>query len=573
MVTPLPPGGEGNVRQSPDAAAIYNQYLSYYNDITTKIGAIDAAYPAGSEPPNVQQDRATLVDLQQKLGPIYTKDYNDPNATLASFQQDCSGIETSVAAAYADAMGGGGTIQQQIAEDYTNAQALAAALQAALGKDASALSDLTKEAGNLQSEIDQLQDQINGLPPGAEKTQAQSDLDKAKGDLKTLQGEISDTQNDLTSVQKELTNITEPGGTLDQLKQLAGKSDPTQGDLDQANGLLAIVQAAQKDEGSLAGAIGNTQGTQSTTQGDVQTVQRDLNPPPPPGPIQNGCWYIDWTSWFNNPPYTIPQGVNAINIFVGEISLDSNGNPTMGGFGNMTLDQLNAFVQQCHSQGIMVKVSIGGGGGQYDKCWDSLTATNVGAFAKMMVDFCHQHGLDGVDFDYEEFAGTDQEALVGTLIKDFKNGDPKLETSLCTNAGFGPNFPWQAVMQTILGNAMSNGVCTVDRLYIMSYTDGLAQEETWVSGWADWMEKNFGFTASRITVGIDDFDSHSYDPVAFAAWAAANGFSTCHWAVDPAHPTDLDRAIRAKYTLPPPPLPQFPLTPPDEQDSTRRFRP
>ena len=31
-------------------------------------------------------------------------------------------------------------------------------------------------------------------------------------------------------------------------------------------------------------------------------------------------------------------------------------------------------------------------------------------------------------------------------------------------------------------------------------------------------------------------DAHAYDPVVFAAWAKSMGFSTAHWAFDPARP-------------------------------------
>jgi hypothetical protein len=260
---------------------------------------------------------------------------------------------------------------------------------------------------------------------------------------------------------------------------------------------------------------------------------------PPSNGIEHSAWYIDWTSWFTGPPFVIPKSNNVLNIFVGELMLDSNGNPTLGGFGNLTLAQLDEFTAYCAAQQppIGVKVSIGGSGGMYDNTWDVLTASNVQAFAQGMVNFCHTHGLIGVDFDYEEYASTAQETLVGTLIKNFKTIDPKLQTSLCTNAGFGPNYPWQAVVQTILNAAtIAPGNCAVDRLYIMSYYNPIQDEENWILGWANWLEQNYGFTPARVSVGIDDFDASAYDPVAFAAWAASQGFSTAHWAFDPARP-------------------------------------
>lgn len=273
---------------------------------------------------------------------------------------------------------------------------------------------------------------------------------------------------------------------------------------------------------------------------NVQSVSvTQVNPPPTTSAIEHSVWYIDWTSWFTGPTFVIPSGVNMLNVFVGELAYDANGNPTMDGFGTFTLSQLDAFTAYCAAQQppIAVKVSIGGAGGMYDHTWDKLTSTNVQTFAQGMVNFCHAHGLAGVDFDYEEFASADQETLVGNLIKAFKIIDPKLQTSLCTNAGFGPNFPWQQVVQNIMDAALiAPGNCALDRLYIMSYYDPIQNEQAWINGWANWVAQRYGFTPARVSVGIDDFDAHAYDPVQMANWAASMGYSTAHWAFDPAHP-------------------------------------
>ncbi len=290
---------------------------------------------------------------------------------------------------------------------------------------------------------------------------------------------------------------------------------------------------------SAANASGNS------PYSNIQSITVSQSPPPPPPPppssegIEHSAWYIDWTSWFTGPPFVIPSGVNVLNVFVGTLAFGSDGKPTLDGFGNLTLPQLDAFTAYCAAQQppIAVKVSIGGSGGMYDKCWDLLTPANVDAFAQGMADFCHAHRVAGVDFDYEEYASSEQESLVGMLIKQFKSIDPSLQASLCTNAGFGPNFPWQNVVQTILDAAtIAPGNCAVDRLYIMSYYDPMQDEQNWILGWANWLESNYGFTPARVSVGIDDFDAQAYDPATFAAWAASMGFSTAHWAFDPARP-------------------------------------
>lgn len=283
----------------------------------------------------------------------------------------------------------------------------------------------------------------------------------------------------------------------------------------------------------------NSAGNSPFSNTQNTTVTNSTPIPPITTGIEHSAWYIDWTSWFTGPPFVIPAHNNVLNIFVGTLMFGTDGKPTIGGFGNMTLPQMDAFTAYCAAQNppIAVKASIGGAGGMYDRCWDLLTASNVQSFAQGLVDFCHAHGLIGIDFDYEHYTSVDQEKLVGLLIKQFKTIDPKLQTSLCTNAGFGPNFPWQAHVKNVLDSALiSTGNCAVDRLYIMSYYNSIEEEKTWVNGWADWVIQNYGFTPARVSVGIDDFDAHAYDPVVFAAWAATMGYSTAHWAFDPARP-------------------------------------
>jgi hypothetical protein len=237
--------------------------------------------------------------------------------------------------------------------------------------------------------------------------------------------------------------------------------------------------------------------------------------------------------------------VNKINIFVGKFATGADGKPTLDGFGTFTIPQMQAFVKFLGEQPspIKAKVSIGGGGGSYDHTWDVLNSLNLKAYAQGMVDFCHNIGLVGVDFDYEAFSSAQQEKLVGQLIKEFKLLDPTLETSICSNAGFGPNFPWQQFVQNILDAAtISPGNNAVDRVYIMTYYDPMNDEINWMvgsdgkGGWANWLITNYGYTRARISVGIDDFDAHAYDPDVFRAWAISEGFSVAHWAFDPAHP-------------------------------------
>ncbi len=271
--------------------------------------------------------------------------------------------------------------------------------------------------------------------------------------------------------------------------------------------------------------------------------------------IELSTWYIDWTSWFNGAPYSIPSNVNVINVFVGKFTLDSNGKPTLGGFGNLNSDQLKEFVNYCKSQPkpIDVKVSVGGGGGSYDNTWNSLTADNINDYAKGIIDFCHDHGLAGVDLDYEESPTVAQEKLVGQLIKALKTFDQDLQVTMCANAGFGPNYPWESVVETILDNAViTKGDCPIDYLYAMTYYNPMPQEQQWALGWRDMLINRYNCPSQALAVGIDFFDSHAYDPLTFAQWAVDNGMSTAVWAANPADPTNINfiTSLLGKLQLP-----------------------
>jgi hypothetical protein len=227
-----------------------------------------------------------------------------------------------------------------------------------------------------------------------------------------------------------------------------------------------------------------------------------------------------------------------VNVFVGAL-MYVDGKATVGGFGNITETLLDTFVTGCTKQNIAVKVSIGGGGGSYDNCWDVLVSqAAVQEFATGLNDFCTKHKLAGIDFDYEEYRSADQEQAVGELILGLKTLNPSLQTSLCSNAGYGPNFQWQGVVKNIMDAACEpgSGKCALDRLYIMSYYDAMESELGWLKGWRDWVKQDYNMEAWQVTAGIDDFDAHAYDIGTFAAQVKELGLSTGYWAWNPETP-------------------------------------
>lgn len=350
--------------------------------------------------------------------------------------------------------------------------------------------------------------------------------------LEILRDQIAHFKAKLTAVMAEQAVLNQKiSSSIELLNQLFALSNDDS-NLEIADGLLKQIQVLKdaliQDSNAALNLLPTTKDL-ADLQKIVREIDNNLNPKPVDQPkIENGVWYIDWTSW----DFPVPEGVDTVNIFVGQI-IEKDGKPTIDGFGNLSQDpkKLQAFIDACHAKGIAVKVSIGGGGGSYDRCWDRLTPDNVTAYASGMVDFCHQYGIEGVDFDYEEFLSKEQEFLVGRLIKEFKQLDPHLSTSICTNAGFDT---WKQIVQNICDGALdSDGHCMIDRIYIMSYYDPIENEKAWVLQWANWLKEKYNFEPAQVTVGLDRFDASAYSIEEFAKWAYEQGFSTCYWAFNP----------------------------------------
>jgi predicted nucleic acid-binding Zn-ribbon protein len=539
---------QANSGRSPEADRIAQQYTDYYADINKKIHAIDSLPSDQRNRPSAQEGRAKLIELQKELSTIYGSDYNNSLETLASFQKHCALILSKVAVAFKKAIGQEElSLHDRIEEKNSEAKEIVGDLGQQIAKDKQFLDNLGSKLETLKTNISKLQQQIEALPDGdPRKVKAEKDLSLAKQTVAQLKKEIETANSQLGTLQGMLNAITGTGGTLSKLKQLSEKKNPDQSDLEAATAEMQEILNAQTFEQTQIQAILTTVNNQlQSVTGIIQSLQIGLQPP---GAIEHGTWYIDWTSW----DFPVPEGVNVVNIFVGNMRLDSSGKPIIDGFGNMDAAKMKAFVDACHAKGIAVKISIGGGGGSHDKCWDILTKNNVANVAQVLADFCHTNGLDGVDFDPEEFTSAqdrpEQQALVGTLIKEFKRIDPNFKTSICTNAGFGPYFPWQGIMKNFLDAASTvdpvtgKKTCAVDQLYIMSYYNTLSDEEHWVLGWAEWMKTEYNFTPSQITVGLDDTDAHAYDIKEFAAWAALHGFSTCYWEWNPATQKDSNKS-------------------------------
>lgn len=545
--TPVQPSG-----RSQYADQIYQQYLSYYQDINTKINAINQLPASQLSQTAKGQYAAQLVALQQQLYPLYQSQYNNSTATVATFQASCASIENQVAQIYSTAThaqtstststgsspisvfpGTGSTTPTTPPTSGTTATTSVKST----GRSADAAA-IYSQYLTYYNDINTKLNAINQLPYAQVNSPS---VIQDRQQLLSLQQQLyplytsqyNDSTKTLATFQAACASIVAQVTQVYNDAIKAPTTTPT---------TPPPVTPPPVTPPPVTTPPTGTTGTTGTTPATGVTPVTGSSSQA--GKIENGTWYVDWTSW-NTP---VPQGVNMVNIFVGNMSLDASGKPAVGGFGTMSQNpaQMDTFIQACHAQGISVKISLGGGGGSYDNTWDVLTSSNVQGFAQALANFCNTHGVDGVDFDCEEFTSGQnnptQQALVGTLIKNFKLINPNFQTSLDTNAGFGPNFPWQGIVQNILNaSAYTNPTtgkttCGVDRIYIMAYYNSQSDEQGWVTGWANWLKTNYNFTPAQITVGLNP-SSGTYNANSFAAWAAQQGYSTSFWNYDPANPT------------------------------------
>lgn len=263
---------------------------------------------------------------------------------------------------------------------------------------------------------------------------------------------------------------------------------------------------------------------------------------------ENSVWVEDWTNNLDTANYiaALPQGVNTINVFVGQLAivnglatingytLDTPGQPAgTGAFPN--INALTDFVQQCKKAGCTVKLSIGGQAGTtFGNSWSCLTSSNITSFAQALIDLCTTTGADGVDFDYE-LEDTTYASLAGSLAGEFKTMAPQLLTSCCVFGGCDASGPWHACNTAFLQTAVtSQNWCAIDRIYVMTYYDGctLEQNESFMLSWNTWLTLQHGFTPSRISAGVDPNDPNTLPNSGLNTWisfAQTNGFSTAIW--------------------------------------------
>ena len=334
MATPVN-NGTTSTGRSPDAEEIYNQYVTYYNAINGEINAVDQL-PASS---NNQSVRAQLIALQQQLYPIYQSCYNNGSATLGTFVADCASIEAEVSQLSASVTSGE---PSPVTPPVTNPSPITVYSASQRSPDAS---QIYQQYLSYYAGINTMIEGIDALP-AAERGLASVQQDRAS--LISLQAQLEPIyENQYNSSSATLATYIAASASLE-------------------------AEATSVYNAAVNATVTPPPVTPPVTPPPVSPVTPVSPVAPAPAPsafsIQNGTWYLDWTSY----NYPIPQGVNAVDIFVGNMSLGANGNPSVGGFGTLSQNPatLAAFIQGCKAKGITVNISLGGSGGSYDNTWD-----------------------------------------------------------------------------------------------------------------------------------------------------------------------------------------------------------
>lgn len=291
---------------------------------------------------------------------------------------------------------------------------------------------------------------------------------------------------------------------------------------DQAKPLNAMILEAPK----IAQMIDDAPEILPTEDAGAFPLNERGNTTPPP---TNGVWYVTWRAQMGVTP-PIPEGVNLINLFVGQLDPVAGVTGLQGPFG--VNSSLAAFVQQCKSQNIPVMVSIGGHNGSYDNTWDQLNTENIPQYAQALATFCNTTGVSGIDFDWEPDTWTQaQGALVGQLIQQFKafsTSSQPLQASLCVDSA----TSWETDAGWVFNAALDpkTGANTIDRLNIMAYYDPSLMEPyiSGPGGWESWV-KQYN-PPPQVTVGMLNNASYLQQ---FATFAYQQGDSVGLWFWDP----------------------------------------
>ncbi len=76
--------------RSPDASAIYSQYLDYYAYINKMIRQVEQIPRTLQNATSLTNSRSQLISLQLQLYPIYAAQYHNSAASLSSFIAACT---------------------------------------------------------------------------------------------------------------------------------------------------------------------------------------------------------------------------------------------------------------------------------------------------------------------------------------------------------------------------------------------------------------------------------------------------------------------------------------------------
>lgn len=365
MVNPVSNNQTPSTGRSSEADQIYQKYLTYYNDINDVINAVNQI-PSTSISSTQRADYINqLVALQEQLYPIYQNQYNNSSATLETFENACSDIGDQATQIYDDVTNTYSTSSSSSPINVFSNEVANSSGSSSTSSSGSSSTDSSSTSGTTTSTSSTTS---SGRSPDADQIYSQylsyyNDINSKINSINQLpystlnQSNVINDKKELAALQQQLYPIyvSQYGNSTATLSTFQDACADIETQVAQFyNDALGASQGETSNTGSSSGISGTTSsgsttgstgstGTTGTTGVTPVTQQSSLA-----NKVENGTWYVDWTSW-NTP---IPEGVNTVNLFVGNMSLDANGNPTIGGFGTLSQnpDQMDQFIQECHAK-------------------------------------------------------------------------------------------------------------------------------------------------------------------------------------------------------------------------------
>lgn len=162
---------------------------------------------------------------------------------------------------------------------------------------------------------------------------------------------------------------------------------------------------------------------------------------------------------------------------------------------------INKLIQLRGEKDVKIYVVLGGWSGSVNFAEAVSKPSSRANLVGNITDFCQEHGLDGLDLDWETYKGEEQQINYGLLIDELSIAFE--ETDMDLSMAINPT-------RTYMIDKISN----IDFIQLMSYGRTISEGtqvpmstlRSWVDGWV-----NAGFSKAKLVIGIPVFGKTTAD--------------------------------------------------------------